>query len=143
MGTFYENLALSIFSLQTGIDLVRKKMKKCILEEIDPNKGCDEDNDFTEKVSMLKRTPDAVAILSMEVAVSLGLPPKRTILFCEAEHTSPIPENALWEYAALYDLSEDDPVYSVAVVVIERYGRWQILDLPSLHTILLNQGVKS
>jgi hypothetical protein len=136
MGSVHEELALTLFSLKSGVPLVRKKMKKAILASVNP-KNAIKDDELIDSISQLKRTPDAVAILSKDEASALGLDPIKTILFCEAEYSSPIPLSTLEKYADLYDMSHDGYDFSFAVVVIERYGRYQFIDLDFLYTAVL------
>lgn len=133
MASFYEALALNVFAMQVGVELIRKDMKRTAIRAIDPTGTLGDDDDVISAIASLRRTPDAIAILTPEYAERLGLKKKRTILYCEAEHTCPIPPEALQGYAEIYDALEDGYDCSIAVVVIERYGRWQLLDLPSIY----------
>ncbi len=137
MGSFWEELALNLFSVKTGIKLTRKRMKQFILEQIDPNEERHKDYYLITAISELKRTPDAVSVLTPDEAESFGLEKIKTVLFCEAEHSSPITKEGLFEYAELFDMLEDDYGFNIALVVIEKYGRYQFVDLESLYYALL------
>ncbi len=137
MGSFYEELALNLFSVKTGIKLARKHMKQFILEQIDPNKERRKDYHLITAISELKRTPDAVSVLTPDEAEALSLDKIKTVLFCEAEHSNPITEDGLFEYAELFDMLEDDYGFNIALVVIEKYGRYQFVDLEALYYALV------
>jgi len=134
--SFHEELSLSIFSVKTRIPLIRSKYKKIILDEFFPNKESRIDNDICDKLKKWSRTPDAIAILTPKQAKFLGLEEIKTVLFCEAEYTSPISRKGLFEYAGLYDVLYDED-FTIAVVIIGKYGDYSFLDLPSLYISLV------
>jgi hypothetical protein len=133
MASFYEVLALNVFAMQVGVELIRKDMKRAAIRAIDPTGALGKDDQLIDAIASLPRIPDAMAVLTPEHAERLGLRKKHTIVFCEAEHTSPIPPVALQHYAEIYDVSEDGYDCTIAVAVIERYGRWHFLDLGAIY----------
>lgn len=131
MASDYEIIALVTFASKVPAKFVRRGMKKYLLSMVDPDGKLKESRDeFITALEELKRKADAVVVLDEQQSRDLGLPAQKHIIFVEAEHSAPIPVGNLYEYADLYDLAlgSESPYY-VAVIVLNRYGSHQILDL--------------
>lgn len=133
---YYEELSLELFRIEYGVDqLIRKNMVKTVKELLYKRERMEADGlDSIETLESLTRTPDAIALFTTEQALCAGFPFEMpAIVFCEAEHTSPLTPKALIEYSDLYDEIMDFYDYQVAVAIIERYGRTQFLNLSAVY----------